>query len=92
MEATPKQPITEQQLRVRQVTHFQPSWTEQAPGAPGAFSVQLILDQGAEEHVIRPTADDMDVLLPVLEAGKAVYFDLERNVLMFENRTTAAGS
>ena len=89
MEASSHEQITGQEVRVRQVTHFQPSWTEEAPGASGTFSVQLVLDEGAAEYVLRPTPDDLDVLLPLLEAGKAVYFDLERKVLMFENRSAA---
>jgi hypothetical protein len=88
MEAGAQQPITEREINVRQVTHWQPSWTQAAPGAPGTFSIQLILDQGAAEYVVRPTADDSDVLVELLDSGKAVYFDVERKVLMFENRQT----
>ena len=39
---------TEQQIQVRQVTHVQASWTEQERGAPGAFTLLFILDNGAE--------------------------------------------
>ncbi len=86
MEAGEHHEITERQIKVRQVTHFQPTWTEHAPGADGTFTIQLILDHGAEEYVLRPTADDADVLVDLLEAGEDVYFDLERKVLMFGNR------
>ena len=79
---------TEEQIRVRQVTHFQPTWTEAERGAPGAFTFQLILDEGAEEYVIRPTAEDADVLFAMLEREGTVYFDLERKVLMFGTRPT----
>ena len=79
---------TEEQIRVRQVTHFQPTWTETERGAPGAFTFQLILDEGAEEYVIRPTAEDADVLFAMLEREGTVYFDLERKVLMFGTRPT----
>ena len=34
---------TVQQIQVRQVTHVQASWTEQERGAPGAFTLQLIV-------------------------------------------------
>lgn len=88
MEAGSEGAITQRQIEVRQVTHWQPSWSEASPGEPGTFSLQLILDEGAAEYVLRPTADDMDVLVPLLEGGKAVYFDIERQVLMFENRST----
>lgn len=75
--------ITERDIHVRQVTHYQVTWTESAPGSAGAFSVQLILDQGAEEYVVRPTADDLDVLQHLLTRGTNVYFDKGRKVLMF---------
>ena len=76
---------TEQQIQVRQVTHVQASWTEQDRGAPGAFTFQLILDQGADEYVIRPTADDADVLIELFERSDSATFDLARKVLIFNN-------
>jgi hypothetical protein len=87
MEATPQEPITPEAIQVRQVTHYQTSWVESEAGAPGMFSVQLILDQGAAEYVIRPTADDLDVLRELLDSGQEVYFDLSRKVLMFGNES-----
>lgn len=80
-------PITSQQIQTREVTHFAPSWTEQAAGEPGVFTIQLILDHGAEEYVITPTVDDADVLLPMLGSGERVYFDTDRKVLMLGNRS-----
>jgi hypothetical protein len=77
--------LTEDQIRVRQVTHVQASWTEQERGAPGAFTFQLILDNGADEYVIRPTADDADVLLALFRRSDHAHFDLERKVLLFNN-------
>jgi hypothetical protein len=76
---------TEQQIQVRQVTHVQTSWTEQERGAPGAFTIQLILDHGADEYILRPTADDVDVLLELLRRSDNATFDLGRKVLMFGN-------
>ncbi len=75
----------EQRYQVRQVTQFQASWTEQERGAAGAFTIQLILDHGAEEYILRPTADDIDVLLQLLRTAPTAFFDLERKVLMFGN-------
>ena len=86
MEAGAEPEITPSEIRVREVTDYQPTWTEHAPGASGAFTVQLILDHGAEEYVIRPTADDIDVLKSLLRDSDNVYLDLERKVLMFGNR------
>jgi hypothetical protein len=77
---------TEREIKVREVTHHQIAWTERERGAAGAFTVQLILDHGIDEYVIRPTADDAEVLTALLAAGTKVYFDLERKVLMFGNK------
>jgi hypothetical protein len=76
---------TEQQIKVRQVTEVQASWTERGRGEPGSFTIQLILDNGAEEYVILPTAEDSEVLMELLEKTETLYFDLERQVLMFGN-------
>ena len=76
---------TERQIQVRQVTQVQASWTEQERGADGAFTIQLILDNGADEYVLRPTADDAEVLLHLLEAADHASFDLDRKVLIFGN-------
>jgi len=78
----------ERQIKVRQVTHIQASWTEQERGAEGALTLQLILDHGADEYVLRPSADDARVLLQLVERSKHVMFDLDRKVLMFGNIST----
>jgi hypothetical protein len=82
-----KQPAarTERHIQVRQVTHLQASWTEEERGAPGAFTLQLILDNGAAEYVLRPTAEDADVLVTLFARSANATFDLERKVLMFGN-------
>ena len=82
--------ITAAQIKVRQVTAWQAAWTEESPAAPGTFMLQLILDEGAEEHVLRPIADDVDVLQELLADADNVYFDMDRKVLMFGVR--AVGS
>jgi hypothetical protein len=76
---------TEETIRVRQVTDAQVSWSEHDRGEPGAFTIQLILDNGAEEYVLRPTAEDARVQVELLERAKMVYFDLDRKVLIFGN-------
>jgi len=73
---------TEQTIRVRQVTDVQASWTETERGANGLFTFQLILDNGAEEYVLRPTADDAKVFMKLFERTDTVYFDLDRKVLI----------
>lgn len=76
---------TEQQIIVREVTQVQASWTEEERGGPGAFTFQLILDNGAEEYVLRPTAEDADVLLKLIKRSDKAVFDMERKVLIFGN-------
>ena len=76
---------TEQLIQVRRVTQLHTAWTETERGAPGAFTIQLILDNGADEYVLRPTADDADVLLALWARSDGATFDLERKVLIFSN-------
>ena len=76
---------TEEQILVRQVTHLQASWAERARGEPGAFTFQLILDQGADEYVLRPSAEDAEVLLRLFQSSAGATFDRSRKVLMFSD-------
>lgn len=73
----------EQNLGVRRVTNVHASWTEgPETGVPGAFTIQLILSDGAEEYVLQPTADDAKTQLEILERSEVTYFDLGRRVLI----------
>ncbi len=74
---------TESAIMVRQVTEVHSNWNEEQRGEEGKFSLQLILDNGAEEYVIRPTNEDADVLVDLFEQTDTVYFDMERRVLIF---------
>ncbi len=74
---------TEDLIQVRRVTQMHAAWTEAERGAPGAFTLQLILDNGADEYILRPTADDIDVLQMLWARSESVTFDLGRKVLMF---------
>ncbi|MGF1473831.1 MAG: hypothetical protein ACFB50_19085 [Rubrobacteraceae bacterium] len=76
---------TEQQISVRQVTDIQASYTELERGGAGAYTMQLILDDGAEEYVLRPTADDLKVMLKLVRNNQALMFDLDRKVLVSSN-------
>ena len=75
----------EQNIMVRQVTDIHANWSEQERGAPGKFSFQLILDNGAEEYAIRPDAEDADVLVELFSLTDKIYFDMSRQVLIFGN-------
>ena len=72
------QEVSPQQIQVREVTHYQFSWTQGA-----GFTLQLILDQGAEERVIAPSTEEADVLQDLFESEDRVFFDTTRGVLMF---------
>jgi hypothetical protein len=76
---------TERNIMVRQVTDVHANWSEQERGAPGKFSFQLILDNGAEEYAIRPDAEDADVLVELFSLTNKIYFDMSRQVLIFGN-------
>ena len=47
--------------------------------------MQLILDNGAEEYVLHPTAEDAEEIFRLRDRSGRVYFDLQRKVLMFGN-------
>jgi hypothetical protein len=81
---------TEERITVREVTGIQVSWTETERAAPGAFTIQLILDRGADEYVLRPTSQDAEVILRLCERNGSAMFDLERKVLIFPASTLSA--
>ena len=75
----------ERSILVRQVTNVHANWSEGTRGEPGKFSYQLILDNGAEEYAVRPPAEDADVLIELFKLTDKIYFDMERQVLIFGN-------
>jgi hypothetical protein len=77
------QPLTDDSIRVRQLSHYQFSWVAQEPGSPGVFTLQLVLDQGAWEEVLTLSADDADALQDLLRDSNDVHYDVGRRVLMF---------
>ena len=77
------QPITDDSIKVRQLTHYQFSWVAQEPGAPGVHTLQLVLDQGAWEEVLTLSPDDADALQDLLRDSKVVHYDVGRRVMMF---------
>lgn len=76
---------SESRIQVRQVTDVHANYSEQGEGLDGKYSLQLILDNGAEERVIRPTAEDADAMMELLERSKSLYFDLSNGVLLFND-------
>ncbi|HLL33603.1 MAG TPA: hypothetical protein VK545_06855, partial [Streptomyces sp.] len=78
-----KQPVTDDSIKVRHLSHYQFSWTAGEPGQDGTYTLQLVLDQGAWEEVLTLSADDADALQDLLVAQDTVHYDVRRRVLMF---------
>ena len=72
-------------IKIRKVTDIHANWSEQGELTDGKFSFQLILDNGAEEALIMPDADDADVLMDLFGSSDEVYFDTERQNIIFNN-------
>ncbi|MFJ5697213.1 hypothetical protein [Arthrobacter sp. NPDC093139] len=89
MSPSPKQPITDDSIQVRQLSHYQFSWVAGKAGAPGTWTLQLVLDEGAWEEVLTLDADDADNLQDLLSTAGTVFYDVSRRTLMFG--TTAVG-
>ena len=87
---TVPQPVTDDSIRVRHLSHYQFSWVAQEPGQPGVFTLQLVLDQGAWEEVLTLSGDDADNLQDMLSTASDVFYDVGRRVMMFG--TTPVGS
>jgi hypothetical protein len=88
MTPTPKQPITDDSIRVRQLSHYQFTWVAGEAGARGTWTLQLVLDQGAWEEVLTLDADDADNLQDLLSTSKSVFYDVGRKTLMFGTTET----
>ena len=76
---------SEHAFQVRQVTNIQASWQEQERGKEGLFTLQLILDNGVEEYIMQPEAEDLESLLKLFKISKHTTFDIKRKVLMFSS-------
>jgi hypothetical protein len=74
---------TEQQIQVRQVTDVHGNWSSQGELEDGKFSYQLILDDGAEEAVIMPSAEAAETLRDLIRDAETLYWDKANEVLIF---------
>jgi hypothetical protein len=74
---------TEQSIRVRQVTDVHSNWSYQGDLQNGKFSYQLMFDNGTQEALIMPTADDAKVLRDLIHDSEALYWDLDKEVIVF---------
>jgi hypothetical protein len=78
-----RQPVTDDSIKVRHLSHYQFSWVAGEPGQDGTYTLQLVLDQGAWEEVLTLTPEDADNLQDLLSDAEDVFYDIERRVLMF---------
>jgi hypothetical protein len=76
---------TREAIKVRQVTEIHGNFNESERGEPGKFSLQFVLDNGAEEYVLRPTAEDTRTLMLMIDEAESMYFDTERRVLILRD-------
>ncbi len=74
---------TEGTIRVRQITDVHANWSSQGPLEQGKFSYQLILDNGAEEALVMPTAEDGKLLRDLIHDADTLYWDLDKEVIIF---------
>lgn len=77
-------------IKVRKVTQWQPNLSLSGAGEPATYLFQLILDNGASEVVLTVNVDDADNLFDWLAASNEVYYDIDREVILFGSR--AVGS
>lgn len=77
------QPVTDDSILVRQLSHYQFTWVAGEAGQDGTWTLQLVLDQGAWEEVLTIDADDAEVLRHLLERAETVTYDINRRTLMF---------
>ena len=75
---------TEEAIKVRQVTDIHGNYNEVERGQPGEFSLQFILDDGADEYVLQPPADDVRTLVMIDEA-ESMYSDTQKGVLILRD-------
>ena len=78
-----QQPVTDDSIQVRQLSHYQFTWVAGEPGQDGTWTLQLVLDEGAWEEVLTVEADDAEVLRHLLERSETVTYDVSRRTLMF---------
>ena len=84
------QPVTDDSIQVRELSHYQFSWVAQEPGENGVLTLQLVLDQGAWEEVLTPDVEDAKVLRNLLTIDGSVRYDVGRRALLFGTRPVGA--
>jgi hypothetical protein len=76
---------TEKAIKVRQVTDVHANFNEGERGEPGKFSFRFILDDGAEEYVLRATAQDAEVIRDLIKDADELFFGMECRVFILRD-------
>ncbi len=75
------QPVNDNSILVRQITHYQFSWTAGGPEEQGTHVVQLVLDQGASEEVLTLNPIDSLALQIKLATSISAFYDVQRRTV-----------
>ena len=75
------QASADQRILVREISEVHGNYSVHGDQEAGIFSLQLILDDGAEEHLVLPSAEATKVVLRLLRSVDAAYFDTEKRVI-----------
>ena len=86
-----KQPITDDAIQVRQLSHWQFSWVAGEAEAPGAFTLQLVLDQGAWEEVLTLSPIDALALQVKLASVPSAYYNVQTRTVSTATAPVGAG-
>lgn len=86
-----QQPVNDNSIQVRQITHFQFSWVAGEPGEGGTHTLQLVLDQGAWEEVLTLEPVDSLSLQFRLATAPAAFYDVKRRTVVFNTAPVGAG-
>jgi hypothetical protein len=78
--------VTDDSIRVRQLSHYQFSFVAGDARSEGTFTLQLVLDEGAWEEVLSVTSEDAEVLQNLLRRHESAFYDVGRRTLMFGTR------
>ncbi len=65
------------------MTDVHANWSKQGELEDGKFSYQLILDDGAEEALIMPSAEATETLRDLIKDAETIYWDKQNEVLIF---------
>ena len=86
-----QQPVTDDSLKIRQITHYQFSWRAGEAGQGGTHVLQLVLDQGAWEEVLTLDGLDSLALQVKLATSASAYYDVQRRAVITNVVPVGAG-